>query len=221
MRFSERSRICLCPFGAKTNPRFFFSRSLRAPIEDRCPERSVVSSDSRVFLTFFSHVFFSAPFMGREKQLPHLWIGKKNLAMNGSGKTSCLSFRFLVLFSEGKKANFFLFLRKRKKFAFFPSEKRTRNRKERQDVFPSAPQGQREKTRESEKIRPFSERKRTGKKKSWICLCPFGALDKSGIGAPANCTQFAGAPINDFSFPGIGKSIEIGGTAVPSDSLGI
>ena len=39
------------------------------------------------------------------------------------------------------------------------------------------------------------------KEKSWICLCPFGALNKSGIGAPANCVQFAGAPINDFFFP--------------------
>ena len=43
------------------------------------------------------------------------------------------------------------------------------------------------KKRESGKIRSFSERKRTGKKKSWICLCPFGALDKSVIAQKMAC----------------------------------
>ena len=60
----------------------------------------------------------------------------------------------------------FFFSRKRKKFAFFLSEKRT---------FACR--------RKSQAI--FDGRRR--KEKSWICLCPFGALDKSVIAQKIAC----------------------------------
>ena len=101
-------------------PVFFtcFTRSFRAPISDRCPEGTVVSSDfdtfsssegrrknspfffqkkgpeiggKPVFFTCFSHVFFTEPYMARQKNLPHKWGGKNNSPINGSAKTTRVS----------------------------------------------------------------------------------------------------------------------------------
>ena len=43
-------------------------------------------------------VFFTEPYMARQKNLSHIWLGKKILAINGSAKKSCLSFRFTCFF---------------------------------------------------------------------------------------------------------------------------
>ena len=139
-------------------------------IRDRSENRMRFSERSSIFFPIFPPTPGPLRFQGNLRGRPFL--------------------RFLVLFSERKKANFFLFLvlflsekgrvfpELRRSRGKYRKRKKYRNRKERQDFIPSAPQGQRKKKRESGKIRPFSFRKRTGKKKSWICLCPFGALDK-------------------------------------------
>ena len=143
-RSVPRENRCFLRFFQNRRKTRLFPRSFRAPISDRCPERTVVSSDfekSEENPSFFS---------------THKWVGKKN-----EGLFNMSIFFFAnVQIPPGASISFLYFprlLRSRGKY-----RKERSKRGDRSSIFfpifsptPS----------ESGKIRPFSERKRTGKKK--------------------------------------------------------
>ena len=132
----------------------------------------------RPFFRFacFSHVFFTRvflrpingagkttpPFMAREKKRgsPQQVEETRRERPNSSNLDVRLRHRWL-----GKKN-----LRHAPANPFMRFARRAVNRKERQDFIPSAPQGQKKKKRESEKTRPFSERKRTRRGKEFSLI---------------------------------------------------
>ena len=135
MRFSERSRICLMPRRGKDKSKIFSFRPLPSKIASDFRRQRSVSSDSgspqiplesEGTAVLPIRVFFSRFF---------------HRAIYGSAKN--LSHKWL-----GKKN-----LRHAPANPFMRFARRAVNRKERQDFIPSAPQGQRKKTRESEGTR--------------------------------------------------------------------
>ena len=70
----------LAPFSFGKRANFFLFLRNRKKYRNR--------RKTRFFHTFFSHVFFTEPFMAREKNLSHKWLGKKILAIYGSEKNS-------------------------------------------------------------------------------------------------------------------------------------
>ena len=161
---SERSRICLIARRAKEQIQDFSfpeiggnNGSFRAPISDRCPEGTsktrelVGKAKIWTFGTFFYGIFDSgSPQIPKESEgtavlpLPGPLRFQRNLRGRPFLRFAC--FFPLPLRGRGNKN-----LRHAPANPFMRFARRAVNRKERQDFFPSAPQGQRKKTRESER----------------------------------------------------------------------